>query len=242
MAGRKHDKRGRSKGMENFVALPRSVLRSPAFRALSATEKCILIAVAFGFNGRNNGSIKFGARHGEAWGTGKSATAVALKNLTDVGFLKLTQPGTFTTKRLVAEYAITWHPPETGGPAGRDFEKKPVRPVGQVVRCARLQPPSSQFVRRDSPQYRTASGIIDEGLSALPDTSRFYQEGVKNVDLRQPAERRRAAREIERLVGQHQQLFAFSVRLVGAVKGETPRLRRSAAIFTLDKRRERRVQ
>ena len=70
MAGRKHDKRGRSKGMENFVALPRSVLRSPAFRALSATEKCILIAVAFGFNGRNNGSIKFGARHGEAWGTG----------------------------------------------------------------------------------------------------------------------------------------------------------------------------
>ena len=114
---------GRSKGGPAFVQLYNYVLDSPAFRSLSSTERSVLLAVARRFNGKNNGSISFAAREGEAWGHSKSTTAEALKGLVKAGFLRITQPGAFTTKRLAATYALTWHPTDKGLPATQDFKK-----------------------------------------------------------------------------------------------------------------------
>ena len=114
--GRGVDKKGRSKSMAPFVALDRGMMRSAAYRACSNLEKAVLVAVAYGHNGHNNGRIAFGARDGEPWGIGKpAAVSVALNALVKAGLLQRIQPGSFHGKRLRAEFMLTWRPSNVPG-------------------------------------------------------------------------------------------------------------------------------
>jgi len=134
--------------MEPFLALPRYLVDAPACRALSPAERAIMIAVLHGYNGRNNGEIRFAAREGEAWGLGKSQTAAALRSLVDAGFLQVSRPGAFTTKRLATLYALTWRPADVGERTTRAFLETKASPAGRTHRPEARTVAWSEPVRR----------------------------------------------------------------------------------------------
>jgi hypothetical protein len=138
--------------MEPFLALPRYLVDAPAYRRLTPTARAVLVAVLHGYNGKNNGAIRFAVREGEAWGIGKSHTAVALRKLVAAGFLRVIQAGCFTSKRLAAEYALTWRPTDgaTSQPATRDFLERKTSPV------ERTDSPADRTVDRIKPERRAA--------------------------------------------------------------------------------------
>jgi len=108
MANRQ-DKRGRSKGGSPFLMLHYYLLDSDAWRALSAVEQRTYVALARRHNGTNNGFISFSVREGaEAFKVSKNTVSRALQRLAEVGFIEVTQGGSFNRKvRHATEYRLT---------------------------------------------------------------------------------------------------------------------------------------
>ncbi len=110
--GRKMYRNGRNKGL--FVALPHSVTDSNSFRELSSSGKVVTLAIARLFNGQNNGKLAFAERAGQDWGLSQKTTRSALRETEAAGLICKTQAASFTTKRLAAEWAISWRPLAAG--------------------------------------------------------------------------------------------------------------------------------
>ncbi len=105
----RHDRKGRSKKEGRFVALPHSLLNTPAWRSLSSAARSAYIAVAMLYNGSNNGYLAASARRiGDDMGVTKSTAARALRELVDKGFLEVTAGSAFNMKqRRACEYRLT---------------------------------------------------------------------------------------------------------------------------------------
>jgi len=80
--------------VSGFLSLPRRLLLSSDFAALSSTAKALLLDIAARFTGKNNGSITvpFVAMQERGW---RSTATVqkGLKQLIAAGFLKVTRKG-----------------------------------------------------------------------------------------------------------------------------------------------------
>jgi hypothetical protein len=151
--GRGHNRGGRSRTGGQFFKLTKQITGSAGFRALSGSATKILLAIACRYNGRNNGDLHFSVREGKDWGVGKSQTALALHELVDMGFLRVTRRGCFTTKRLAATYALTCVPvnvPSTQ-PATLDFLTKKIPSPAE-----RTDSPVLRTVERTEPECRAA--------------------------------------------------------------------------------------
>lgn len=106
---KRHDNRGRSKGEPRHVRLYHYMLHCPAWKALSAVERCAYIALAERYNGANNGFISFSAREGaEALNVSKNTVSRSLLRLAELGFIEITGTGSFNLKvRHATEYRLT---------------------------------------------------------------------------------------------------------------------------------------
>lgn len=96
-----------------FVALPHSVLDKPEFRGLSSAAKVVVVAIAHVFRGKErtpNGTLAFGERSGAAWGLSAKTTRRALREAEAAGFIRKTQAASFTSKKLMTEWALSWYP------------------------------------------------------------------------------------------------------------------------------------
>jgi hypothetical protein len=102
---------GRNKGL--FLALPHSVLDKPEFRALSSSAKVVILAIGRFFDGRNNGKIGFSERTAGQWGLSQKTARRALIEACEAGLIVKTRAASFSSKRLAAEWAITWRPLNT---------------------------------------------------------------------------------------------------------------------------------
>jgi DNA-binding transcriptional ArsR family regulator len=92
--GRKPDATGRSKGEEQYLPIPFSMSRSPAFRSLSGPALKVWVELRCRYNGANNGRLSLSFRQAaERLGLGKSTVARAFKELVEKGFLKLRKAG-----------------------------------------------------------------------------------------------------------------------------------------------------
>jgi hypothetical protein len=130
-------KRRRGHSGERFIALPHWMLRSPAWRALSPNGKAVLLHLWERHNGTNNGQIVYEVRAAPEIGIGKSNAAVALAELVDLGFLRITRDSAFRIKTKEArEWAITAEPID-----GR--------------------PPTKEFMQWRPPENKTRSAIPD---------------------------------------------------------------------------------
>jgi hypothetical protein len=90
-----------------FVALPLSVLSSPAYRGLSVYARALLVDVAMQYGGKNNGQILASRNHMEPLGWRSADTlAKALKELQEAKLLFRTVQGQRPNK--ASWYALTW--------------------------------------------------------------------------------------------------------------------------------------
>ena len=105
MAKTKRDS-GRIEG--RFVALPFTVLESPAYLALSHTARSLLLELALQFNGNNNGRLlaSLACLSKRGW---KSPDVIsrAKHALIEAGFIYQTVQGHRPNK--ASWYALTWH-------------------------------------------------------------------------------------------------------------------------------------
>ncbi len=97
------------KGRSNhgpFLAIPRAVLNSPAWAAMTAHEVKLLLDVSAGYRGNNNGDLSaaWALMKNRGW-VSKETLARALVGIIEKGFLSLTRQGGRGTCSL---YAITW--------------------------------------------------------------------------------------------------------------------------------------
>ena len=104
----------RDKGQ--YVAIPYSMLRHPAYQALSADARCILTQMHLGFHGHNNGEIGFSIRQAmECLGSGSGRAKKALDKLQELKFIVCHAQSSFTMKTKKArEWEITFQPMPNG--------------------------------------------------------------------------------------------------------------------------------
>ena len=94
---------------EHHVRLYGWLLRSQAWRSLSAQSRAVLICLMDRYNGSNNGRIALSVRSAAAeCRITKDTAARAFHELQDRGFIKLVTPGAFSRKvRHAAEWLLT---------------------------------------------------------------------------------------------------------------------------------------
>jgi DNA-binding transcriptional regulator YhcF (GntR family) len=119
-----------------FVMLPKSMLRTPAWRELSSTARSAFVHLCARYNGANNGQIIFSVREAAAeLGVSAASASRALRELDDVGFIRPTSMGRFSLKnRKASEYRLTHlRCDQTHQAASREFDQwsptvSPVKP------------------------------------------------------------------------------------------------------------------
>ena len=100
-------RRGHSRDGTRFVALPYTVLDSPAFLGLSFSARALLLDVARQFSGGNNGRLVLCDKALAPRGWASSTTVhKAKRELLDAGFLFETRKGQKPNK--ASWFAITW--------------------------------------------------------------------------------------------------------------------------------------
>lgn len=89
-----------------FLAIPRAVLNSPAWAAMSGHEVKLLLDLAASYRGNNNGDLScaWGIMQNRGW-VSKETLARALAGIVAKGFVSLTRQGGRGTCSL---YALTW--------------------------------------------------------------------------------------------------------------------------------------
>ena len=100
-----------------YLPLPYSQLRSPAWRSLSGSAVRVWLELHTRFNGSNNGAVRLSfAEAAKALGIGKATAQRAFQLLQDRGFLVLEKEGNWY-HRQAHEWRLTTKP--TNGPKGR---------------------------------------------------------------------------------------------------------------------------
>lgn len=123
----KVNKKGRSKGTGRFVMLTYDMLSSPAWEALSAQARSVLIQIAKSYDGKNNGRI--GASNHNLSNqskVSKNTVTKAIRELVEAGFLEVVQVGAFSLKvRHASEFRLTWQKcDKTGDPQTNAWGRK----------------------------------------------------------------------------------------------------------------------
>ena len=100
------NRKGRSNDSGRFVQLHHFMLESVAWKALSAQERCVYIAVLSHFNGTNNGRIVLGVRRAaELANVHKDTAGRCFIRLQALGFIECACPGGFSRK---TPHATEW--------------------------------------------------------------------------------------------------------------------------------------
>ena len=109
----------RAKGQ--YIGLPYSMLKHPAFRALSADAVRVLIEMHLGFHGMNNGQIGFSIRQAQdCLRSGKERAVRAMNQLQEYGFIICHAQSSFNMKsKKSREWEITFQQMPNGPPSHR---------------------------------------------------------------------------------------------------------------------------
>jgi hypothetical protein len=130
---------GRTKGTDKFVMLTEDLLRTAAYRSLSANARALLVELIRRFNGSNNGYISMSVREAaKLCGYSARPAMKALKDLRGRGFIKSRMKGSFDRKvRHASEWELTFHPVGNSIPTHDYLKWKPSEAVERnKSRCA----------------------------------------------------------------------------------------------------------
>ena len=98
---------------KGFVKLDRDLLYSEPFAELSSNGTRLLIAIMAGYNGHNNGSVRYGVAQAARWlHCGKSTAVRTFAELRAAGLIEPTERGSFIDKsRAQKGMATAWRFP-----------------------------------------------------------------------------------------------------------------------------------
>ena len=105
-----HLNNGRSSKPESYVKIPKWIIRSPAWRRLSTTDRVVWMEAVAIYNGTNNGFLALSSRViADRIGVVSHQTvARSLTSLQMRGFLEITSRSSFSIKnRKASEYRLT---------------------------------------------------------------------------------------------------------------------------------------
>jgi hypothetical protein len=100
---------GREERKDRYFALHHFMLRTDAWRALSAPARAVYIQIGFRYDGFNNGRIAFSVRDAASeCGLAKNTAGKAFRELVDLGFIEETRHGALSRKtRIASEWRMT---------------------------------------------------------------------------------------------------------------------------------------
>ena len=142
--------------MGSFVALPKYLLDSLAWRTLKPVPRAAFVELVGLYNGVNNGWLAMSARTlATAINVSRATAARALMELTERGFIEQTRCGAFTCKlRLASEWRLTLHHcDKTGDLPSKAYTKW--RPENQTT----VSPGSHNGRSRTSPPINSATTL-----------------------------------------------------------------------------------
>lgn len=148
--------------------LPKWVVRSPAWRALSPNARAVYLELRERFNGHNNGMIGLGVREAaEATNMHKNTANRAISELESAGFIEPTTKGAFRQNgRRATEWLLTELPDDrTGHAALKTFMSR-----------KNISPPTGTV----SPATGTQNAKAAKNAALRPPTG---TESAKNADL-----------------------------------------------------------
>ena len=119
MSKRKHPGKPHKRAEGQHVRLPYSLLRHPAFQALSADAIRVLIQMHLGFHGYNNGRVGFSVRQAaECLHSGSGRATRAIDQLQEYGFIICHAQSSFNMKtKKSREWEITFQDMPNGPPS-----------------------------------------------------------------------------------------------------------------------------
>ena len=150
--GRRHDKKGRSKGEGQYAKAAYSMLQSDAYRLLSGTALKVYWELRTRYHGSNNGRLRLS--HQEAadlLGMSKSTVGRALVELELKGFVIKTRQGLFH-KHMCSEYRVT-ELGSDGAPPSNNWRNWR-RPKPCRKKADHRPPPDPIGAPSDPPEYR----------------------------------------------------------------------------------------
>jgi hypothetical protein len=162
-------KRGRKAKLPPFVMLPKWLLDSPAYAALSLPARAALVELLHVYDGFNNGTLGMSARRlAERLGCSPDTANRALHELDDIGFVDTMKIGSFSRKRLASEYRLTFHRCDISGalPSKRfmrwfsqsDVKDNIVPEIGQSKGKERLQSDQRVYRAPKPPAHSPTTG------------------------------------------------------------------------------------
>jgi hypothetical protein len=121
-----HNPTGRSKNDASHLRLYHWIIRSEGYRALSCAARGVLIEIALGHHGANNGRLGLSVRDAaERCRLARGTAARAFSELQEVGFIDCVTKGAFSLKaRHASEWRLTWLKCDvTGNPPDKRFAR-----------------------------------------------------------------------------------------------------------------------
>ena len=102
-------KHGQEERKDRYLALHHYMLKTDAWRALSAPARAVYVQIGFRYDGFNNGRIEFSVRDAASeCGLAKNTANKAFKELVDLGFIEETRHGGLSRKtRIASEWRMT---------------------------------------------------------------------------------------------------------------------------------------
>lgn len=120
----KHNKKGRSTTVAQFVMLPHWMMKSPAWRSLKPVDRVLYEELTLIYNGSNNGRLALSTRDAaERCNAHRDTVGLSFRRLQAAGFIECATPGGFSRKtRHATEWRLTIHPCNvTGSLAPKTF-------------------------------------------------------------------------------------------------------------------------
>lgn len=103
---------GKGGPVNSFAGIPRQVMRSEDFKALSSSAIRILIWLAYQYRGKNNGDLSATHSMAKQWGIkAKDTLTKGLRELMDRQLIIKTRHGRFVNPGSCCDlYALVWQP------------------------------------------------------------------------------------------------------------------------------------
>lgn len=127
MAYRKTKGNAKAPKAPPFAMMPKAMIQSAGYRALSFAARCVLVELLAQYNGNNNGDLSATRAMAKQWGIGSDNTLrQALRDLEASGWIMQTRSSFFSKHGArCALYAISWMPVDEC--LGKDLEVQPSR-------------------------------------------------------------------------------------------------------------------
>ncbi len=138
-----------------FAMMPKAMIQSPGYRALSFVARAVLVELLAQYNGENNGDLAATRTMAKEWGIGSDNTLrQALKDLESSGWILQSRSSLFSKHGArCALYAIAWMPIDECPDKGLEVRptRTPPRPlptlVNSISSCAETAHVTAQFLR-----------------------------------------------------------------------------------------------